>query len=313
MHIFDVLQMMCRDVFCHEHRTLSNGMCISVEKIYSNGTCFSVFIKLTPVPHEKPVRLVNIEKATLAFNIKSFLKPGHVTDRPGTRPGIFERAAESLYEQEFQFFYKASKTGHLDYVVVYINTVFQSRDDKNEFLEQLMSTKMLDVAYIWETEHVIAFSVELAVYNLTMSDQTTKVLIPSGDKISVDELTLDEDNPNASVCRNKEIVQLNQLHWCPYIKLDVHQVSVKIKMGYLRFFNIFADNIIKVLSEWEYELHDDVIYICFDDYLDIYRIMKVGNSNLMTFSEAVSQHIRHLMLCVIWLTCAMAFYYLQLF
>ena len=273
--------MVCRDVFCHEHRSVENGECKSSFTWFSE-TCFSIFIKMTPLPESRPPKLVMMQKNVLKENIEVRFRAYRSTRQ--------ERSVGSSDgpKQQFMFFFKETETEYLEYVIVYIDTVFQNSGDKNEFIEGLIQTKSINSFYGSDMEYgFITFALSLEVYNVTKSGEKTKLYVPNGETMSIDEVLSDSKDSDKNICQNRAKMEMNLLHVCLYIKLATNELPMKIENDFLIISDKGLGRVMKVLSKWKYEKHDDMFYICLDDYLDIYHALTKLKTDTITANSGV--------------------------
>ena len=260
-----------------------DGICRAGSKTF-NDTCFSVFVKLTPLPREKPLHLADIDFPLFAHVIKYTLKEKYSSQGSA--------GTSSSQKDSFRIFYKTDNEGYVKYVVVYIQTSLQSSKEIYKFLDNLLQLPVIELNYMFEL--YFEFSVELALYNITESAQNTTVFISHGSYLCADEILSDTVISDSNICPHTDAVQLNNLYRCPYIILGIEEISMKIMNDFLYIPGYMVnDEYPKVLSKSDYEIHDEKIHICLYDYLDIYHLMPRPNMHSMDFfnSRAVSKHI----------------------
>ena len=259
--------MTCHDVVCHRGRQLVNGICRPLETKFSD-TCFSVSIKFTPLEG------LQVDKSKVADSVRTVLD--RMLDHSTAEKD--KRSIDSLSNktQSFLFFNNTNDAGNFNYIVVYIQTVLRSIHKKDEFLEILMKNiPVFRDDYLEDMEIWLQFNQELAVYNLSVSEENTKIYVPIEDTQLFDELVPDAGLSDTMICHPRDTVQLNELHLCPHVVLDAHEVPVEVQNERLYFQN----NEERVsFSKWQYEIHDDKIHICLHDYLQVYHIVIAAES-----------------------------------
>ena len=267
---------MCRRIFCHGGGHLSYGVCISGSE-HLNRTCFSVFLKLTP---EHPLLILNkIDKLSFAEDIsnKSFGAVGVQPDNLGTYP---------VSTLETNIYFKTDKTGFIEYFVVYRVQDIRTSSDKNAFLDDILARPIVDLNY--REEFYMAFEVEPTIYNITVSNGVANIKVPlvlNGTfATKVDRLVSElRYVPNEShICPVEQTVKLTKVHRCPYIKLRTDEIVYDIQNGFLFILggNSLEKKPVKVLPQWNYEMHESVVYICLEDYLDINNDMILSETLL---------------------------------
>ena len=246
--------MVCREVLCAEHHVLEFGGC-QVSRIPLNGTCYSVFIKLTPLSGQTALRLDKTDQTNLQGVIQSKLEALSVDN-------------ETPYNEitrSFTMFYKTNVTGYIEYVVSIIHSIFRASFDIDDFLLDLI---LLQNDVLYYNREVVGFSVELAKYNLTVFDVTAKLLVPNLVDNSFDEFIAELRSFDDTNCFVKEAVPLSKLHVCPYIDLRIGEIPMQSVLDNIYFTDPSSDDIvIKNLTNWEFEGQSESIRICLKDYL----------------------------------------------
>ena len=262
--------MVCRDVLCHTGRVLKNGAC-SNKKKNKKKICSSIDIQLFP-GHDLEV----YDRFATALDLKHMLQ--YVN--PHLKGTI----------KDFILFYKTNDMYHLQYMVVRIVSEFSNRNSMFDFLDLMVSTPHIAVQVMFERD--MLFAVKLAMLNMDVFKHTAKLYVPNISDMSVDELV---SRVNVSgTCTYNETLQVNKLHICPFVKLGMNEISVTLENDFLFVQDISSDKLFKTFSKWEYEIHEDNIYICLEDYLDIYYMMaerKATQSSTVISSPAPLQII----------------------
>ena len=271
--------MTCREVSCHEHGKLRNGACKLVY-ITFDDTYFSIFVKFTPIDGEWELKKNTFNKFDFTYDIlnnieiydEEFSGEGRMNSDITTEFNAELRKRSVKLQnviQLFRLFFKTDKRDIINYVVVHIISVFREAKQKYDFLKNIMSKPFMTLFH--HTELRTNFSVEPASYKFTTTDDRTIVIVPFNVGMEADELVAEPDIIDESKGLNKDIVELTKIHWCPYVILDLHEFSVRIENDFLMIYDDAQSNkTLKVLSKWEYEVHNGSFCICFHDYLDLY-------------------------------------------
>ena len=178
------------------------------------------------------------------------------------------------------FFYNMSPLlKQVDFMVVYLTVKSTTVWAMNTFVDAIMT---LDNQTLTAYNRDVAepFSVQLALYNIAVSDnQSPKIYVYDATNLST-PITLyssQEDWANDS-CLNQNTSILNKLYACPFIKIDMTEMSSEIENGVL---SLRKGDASLILLEWEYEMEEDKIFICLDDYKELYSTIKTTDSNVI--------------------------------
>ena len=222
------------------------GKCETSQITTFSPTCVSAFMKLTPQQLDSRSKLKLSDKKVLTREI-------HFK--------IFSETAQNI-----KLFFKTNDEGYNEYIVVYIEIVFETVKSIDLFLEDVVRLTESDMSFGTD----LNYSAEMALYQLIISDQTAKLLVPNTIENSFDELLEDFTPAEESLCLDKEKIPLSKLFNCPYIKLSFGEIPMTIELDFLLIFDKFADHkIIRKLSRWEYERQEETIKICFKEYIII--------------------------------------------
>ena len=250
-------------------------MCESNGQGYTpiSPSCVSAFIKLAPRQLGTRPKLNLSDKKVFKRDIQF---------------KIFSEAAQNV-----KLFFKTNDEGYNEYVVVYIETVFETVESINLFLEDVIRLTKDDMSFGTDLWNYFA---EMAQYELIITDQTAKLLIPNTDDSSFDELIENFTPAEENLCLDKEKIPLSKLFNCPYIKLSLGEIPMRIELDFLLILDKFANNkIIMKLSRWEYEKQDDTIKICFKDFIIMKNAMARSRANTNSSSEPLT-----LSVCFTW-------------
>ena len=231
--------------------------------------CVSVFMKLSPL--QLGTKLNLSDKKVFKRKIQN---------------EIFSEAAQNV-----KLFFKTNDEGYNEYVVVFIETFFETTESIDSFLEDVIRLTESDMSFGTD----LNYSAEMALYKVIVSDQTIKLLVQNTEGSSFDELIEDFTPVEESLCLHKERISLNKLFNCPYIKLSLGEIPMRIELDFLLILDKFANTIIKKLSRWQYERQDDTIKICFKDYIIIKNAMATSQTYTTSSSDSLTWRV-----CFIW-------------
>ena len=259
-------QRVCRDVFCHRDRKLVNGRCIprAINSTDFHSSCFGVFIKLTLSREINPAVINNISLIHA------------LTDKISNR-GIITNA---------YFFYNMSPLlKQADFMVVYLTVNSTTLWVMNTFVDAIMT---LDNQTLTAYNRDVAepFSVQLALYNIAFSgNQSPKIYVYDATNLST-PITLysSQDDWANDSCLYQNTSILNKLYACPFVKINMTEMSSEIESGVL---SLRKGDASRVFSEWEYEMETDKIFICLDDYKELYSRIKTTDSDVVKSADDV--------------------------
>ena len=264
--VFCYLQMVCRNVTCHEDRYLIDGRCgitLKTERNFSrfdNDSCFSYFVTVVPFPESRP--LDEFER-----RVSSDIKET-ITSLTHIFPGM---------DYQYLYFISSNNDRQIEFVVFYILIQFEKNTNRFTyvtFIDRLMSIQKSSVVF---QTYGITFNVELSQYNYTFTNESVAVCVPNQFGRCKKELRTHYDGN--FLCSLEETSMINKLYVCPFIQIHIDDFPCKIENDFL----IFAEDaafkqIIKVLSRWEYEIRGETIDICLKDFEDVYLNMPMSKS-----------------------------------
>ena len=258
------LQMVCRNVTCHEHSNLVKGECVYPTKVYysklDRASCYSYFVKLVPVPDSRP--LGDFEQRI-------------TTDIEDTINSFTLNFVGMHYQ--YLYFISSNNDRHIEFVVLYMLIQFEKGTHRLayiRFIDRLMNMQSSSVVF---QSFGITFNVEVAQYNYTFDNGSARVCVPNQFGRCKKELRTDYDRN--FLCSVEETFMVSKLYVCPFIQFHINDFPCKIENDFL----ICAEDATfnrttKVLSKWEYEIHEETIDICLRDYEDIYLNMSISKS-----------------------------------
>ena len=72
---------------------------------------------------------------------------------------------------------------------------------------------------------------------------------------------------------------IKKVNICPFLELHIDDYSTRIENTFLYFDkDRTSKESFKVLESWEFEIHGDKIYICLEDFLNVYEAVVNWNS-----------------------------------
>ena len=255
------------------------GTCIPGSKP-TNLTCFNVFIKLVPVVHTLKVN--KIDKLRFAEDISD----NDSKDFPDAEEGNTGNQLGLIIETDIYF--KTDKNDFIEYAVVFLVKEFGTRLEKDVFLNDILQQPRIKVSYIGEMYKL--FDLEPALYNITVVNGQKEIQVP----MSISDLKIDRlvsefryVLSDSHTCSVDKMVTLTKVHKCPFIKLHTDEIEYDIQNGFLLLgVNVLKKTPVKVLSQWEYEIHDNFIFICLQDYLDVYNGLTLSDVFVSSVSAA---------------------------
>ena len=256
--------MRCRDVLCHKDRKLINGACIHRQERGTNDTCFSAFMRLNP------------------FSNQTYIEGKD----PFIRRNIREILTEKLLvcneiENEFMVFNHADDLDNIDYFVIMI-VVFMpaNKSDCYNYIETLNAMLSGIMTVRDHADTAIEFGVENAIYNTSLSGKLITLFVPDILTSTVKILGTDSDRLIKNPCGQKKLTEINKLFLCPFIMLGVDEMFMTVENDFLYLADINSPNkTLKIFSKWEYEIHDSQIFVCQEDFADLYNVMLESKSS----------------------------------
>lgn len=268
--------MRCRDVLCHKDRKLENGACVSSRKIVHNGTCWSAFIRITPLSNS--TFMFHNDK-TIKDQILRFLaKKLSICD------GI---------ENDLIIFTDANYFERVHYFVVFTLT-FMDTGCYN-YIDTLMSLYSSNITVFDTSDTPIDVGLEGALYNITVYNKQTILFVPVLSSSTVTTLETTSDELFRNPCYSKERTNINRLFICPFIILRTDELAMEVENEFLFIAHGETPNkTLKIFSKWEYEIHGNQIYICLEEFMELYNLMYEHNlKRLKHVSISDSDNLKH--------------------
>ena len=237
--------MVCRDIQCYEKIQLVGQVghdhaCTPLDRKFS-GLCFlvNVFVKLTPLKTR-----LRLNDVYLVNRIIYFMKVS---------------LDEYEYIEDFQFYKKLIYQG------------------SKSFVEYLAAHIVIHIEYLhWNNLatfllhfHNKSIPVDHLDFNLKIASLgITKDLLLI--EVYKDNKTLE------NACSERHELHFNKVLLCPFIKINMNETSMKIENESLVFEETTP---YKMIAPWQYEVHDETIHICLDDYRSVYDALPWSESN----------------------------------
>ena len=282
--------MVCRNVSCNLGRKLLDGQCegdtLITTYIKSNNiSCFSTFIKLTPLHNTVPLPTRTI---LLAQKIIDVLNP------------IFN--LPYWLEYGFGYFLSSDADGFIKYIIVNIIVPFYDTDQEMTYINFFAS--LINIGgnvSVKLSDPKTVLSVDIANYNFSFENGT--VSIPSVSGLFVATLTQKYMNDFGNLLYNstKRIVTINKLYLCPVVSIS--EYAIEVKNDILSVNVDGAHN--KLYSKWEFEQYGDDIYMCFDDFMMIYKAFPVNSRSISENESFNPKHILSLICVSLSIVCLM--------
>ena len=104
------------------------------------------------------------------------------------------------------------------------------------------------------------------------------------------------DSVPSNYCSDKELQVINKLYFCLHVELTTKELHVKIDDNIL----IIIINSTEVFrfSPWEYEFTYEVVKLCMEDYLKIYKVMPANINENSSMKTEVAKEV-HFATCLI--------------
>ena len=264
-----------------------NGACSPGFKP-TNGTCFNAFIKLVPVVHTLKVN--KIDKLLFA----EYLVDNGFEDISDADPDS-TRNHQGL-NLEMDIYFKTDKNDFIEYAVIFLVKEFGTQKQKDAFLNDILQRPRIKVFY--SGEMVKLFDLEPALYNITVVNGQKEIQVPASiSDLKIDRLVSEFRYvlSDSHTCSADKMVTLTKVHKCPFIKLHTDKIEYDIQNGFLLLgVNFLKKTSVKILPQWEYEINDNFIFICLQDYLDVYNGLTLSDVFVSSVGTAQPRFIWYL-------------------
>ena len=237
----------------------------SVRHTSENELCFSAFLKATP-----------------SSKTRNFLE-----ELIPIQHSIFNAAQLSSHMWSANInFYQTDFDENIEHVISYILVKFHKNISRllyDDFFENLLSLKNHNVSIIdsVNTQDNNRLLIDMKQYNITFSDGKATIKVPNQADASFDELTVSYWPPYYNDCLEQEVLLIKKVYICPFLELHIDEYPTRIENTFLYFdMNRTSKESFKVLESWQFEIYGDQIYICLEDFLDVYEAIVKWNSKL---------------------------------
>ena len=265
--------MKCRNISCHKDLYFDSDLNICTPKVHlGRDHCFSVFVKLT-LHKQYSLRKVKFKQyhylLYLKYTVLKFL----------IRNMVLDVLTEIRIYPKFEVL---SGKSYVDYFVMHVTMdiagALYPEDVLSLFVKHLDD---VDIKTAGEIDNNV-YHASLAVYNITTDfSGRRKIYVPtykSPDVDVLDEFDLggsDVDNEFVGImsdneCVVKEIKPFKKLDIVPFTEVGLNELSMYIENTFLVLQEEYLE---KIFTNFEYELHKDVIYLSLEDFTFIYDIM----------------------------------------
>ena len=287
---------MCRLIHCDSDKVLSenmatlqvNNFCRQRNDIRPNF-CQSFFVRMTVISVRS-----NITSSLLKDSI-SLIKDTILLNITPVRIAKVELFAKPELN---------SNDPHVDYFVV---KVLVGPDElKDAYLSIILNSLHRKILTFYLNDKDVIFS-EIDFYD-EIIDSTGEVYIEpqSQSGLSWDKLIVidNEEYGAMKTCIGRPVIQLHKTNVRPYLKLIINDIPMKFIDGVL----ILIGDYLKIsLSKFDYKVQNDMVYICFEDYLLFYNAEPGLNTQKSVQSSQYSAILHHSHLLVILLTMCCLF------
>ena len=176
-----------------------------------------------------------------------------------------------------------TKTSLIDYFVVKIlfftedGLLSQKGEDQEDILSNLISNTHQKVFKFVVGEDT--FYCEMAMYDYVSEESNqNKINDPSIASSSLDTLILFQNIavPGQVFCRDNTITAVRKTHVCPFITLNVNELSIGRTLGIPHLANVGLNN---TYSTFDYMIAGENISLCVSDFIILYDILKVASND----------------------------------
>lgn len=267
--------MICRDIECSAGLTLVGQKCLRDHKGEVDfNHCYLVKAAIKLVPKDNSIVFdSDLLDENLSLDILFALQP--VT-------------ANFAYLKNFVIFKKSNflnQTSVVEYFIIGIEMEFTF--DWYETLSSLMVYCHNVTINVHGTNETKRFSSELVHVSYNETDANVSTLYFTGRNAdNADTLTRFFRLYDVPLQRNCIDLGFHKLHFCPFLKVDIREMSIQNKNGFL----VVKDSVPNiVLSKWQYAVRNNKIYFCVEDFRSIYDTLTWSEISSSTYKfEAVS-------------------------
>ena len=273
-----------------------NGVCHWATISQSlNGTCFTVFLKFVPVINTLKVN--DVDKLRFSASIND----------DGVRNIVNKHTRNYVSRTlETDVFFQTDKNDFIDYVVAYITIEFDTRVEKSGVLDDIVQKPRVRLNCFAKESQFEEFDLEPALYNMTVVNGRREIQVP----VSISDVPFDKLVSEYKYvpiyshnCSDEQTLPMTKLHACPFIKLRADEIEYDVRNGFLLLgMELTEKPPIKVLSMWEYEINENFIFICLEDFFDL----QTG----LVFSETVLSDKGSVLPCYLWSIGGLLYVYL---
>ena len=230
---------------------MSNQKCLPNE-ILEEGPCYVVFMKMTPAPQHE-------------------LKTEDILDNQAFLSDIEAHLGYYAAISNIKLYMSAdSSDGTVNYIVAQfiINTEHQRFPDLVELIS-LYHRQTIQVYTSSTSQTPVPLSVEFALYNKHDDDGLHVYHFDNSFDI-LRPFYVYPEYPHEFIkthCVKENIILLHKLQVCQYVEMEVIELPITRVSQYLRVEGISKDF---VLSDWEYKLISETLFICIEDLERIY-------------------------------------------
>ena len=177
---------------------------------------------------------------------------------------------------EFTIFYQSNKKQQLEGIVInLLAAVSEYRSEYFYYVDSIVefhgSTLIVKVEEVFRNT-TYTFLAEVAVYNDSFNGTLDPITIPSTQGMLDNTIAVISDQTDLHICSGINISLLNKLYVCPFLCINIQEMSVILKNDYL-YFSDDQNVTTKILSKWKYELHPHRVCLCLEDFLDLYEVI----------------------------------------
>ena len=242
--------MKCWDIYCYDHRHLSDSDCIFEENLITS-TCYAVFLKAVPTESFLGWVVKDTKFLTDFRNYLSLALPysGDVLEQVGL---FLDKGSISQRNVQYFYLYLLLKTP----ILIELN-------NKTDVVKSVFNT-LADAWINFETQNVdVRLDVDLTPSTYTMTSAEVEAL-SRGETLPLRNGWEPEnvDQLGELTCPQKQIMTLSsKVILCPFIKIGFGELSMVVENGFL-----VVNETGTQLRNSEYEKHGEEIYMCLEDY-----------------------------------------------
>ena len=202
-------------------------------------------------------------------------------------------------------FYATGDDTYVQYALVSLVIPFDKHIDREKYydvFDQLLYLGTNNVS-LKLTDYPINWFINGAQFNFSIYNGMASVYVTESNDYVRELETRYRDDEVIDYCSEQSILIINKLNACPFIRVSEDEFSINIENDFLLLDLPGTTNHTKKFSKWEYEIINKSIYICLDDFEEIYHKMPESVFEVATSKELHPKNILSLVCVCVSIVC----------